>query len=354
MVYLGDISYSLYLWHWPLIVFSRAIWPGISIAPPIAAALSFAPAILSTRFVESRFLNGLESKQVTKKPLVGIVIISFLPLLTSGIAVRIAESGLGIDGIEHESDHYASLLGNDCAGYPTEFEKKCSSGEYGSSFVALLYGDSQAQAASTGLKDAISELGGQLIVAAAGGCPLLLIKINGQCDSFNNARFSKIKEISPDFVVVVNHQTAYRDENLSGGRVASWSASSNQIEGLAMTLEFFDKLRIPVIVQGEIPVCDFKVNFLSRVLNRNSCMRNLDAQTLHLEFINASQKLVSRFEHHAFIDPTDVICPNSRCAPFLKGKMVFVDVSHLSPSGSRLLTPQYSEAIKKVLEQKKN
>ena len=27
----GDLSYSIYLWHWPFIVFAKAIWPG---APP--------------------------------------------------------------------------------------------------------------------------------------------------------------------------------------------------------------------------------------------------------------------------------------------------------------------------------
>ncbi|MFM9003409.1 MAG: SGNH hydrolase domain-containing protein, partial [Acidimicrobiaceae bacterium] len=81
-------------------------------------------------------------------------------------------------------------------------------------------------------------------------------------------------------------------------------------------------------------------------------MRNFDQQAVHLEFLSATQELVSRYEKHIFFDPTGMICPNLKCSPFLNNKMVFVDVSHLSPSGSRLLTPLYVAAIKEVLEQK--
>ena len=353
LVYLGDISYSLYLWHWPLIVFSRAIWPGTSDAPLIAAAISFLPAVLSARYVESVFLNSLKSKHVGNIRRTGLVVLAILPLLISGAGFQVADSGLGIDGIEFESDHFASLLGNDCSQFQKEFETKCLYGDDSSKFVAFLFGDSQAQAASTGVVDAIAELSGQLVIATGGGCPFLLVEINGQCDSFNEVRFSKIRELNPDFVIIVNHQTAYRFERMSGTRVSSWSTATKQIEALSKTLEWLDNLKIPAVVQGEIPVCDFKLNLISRVLNwRQSCLRNFDRQTQHLEFLSSTQKVVSKFDRHVFFDPTSVICPNSKCAPFSSKKMVFVDISHLSPSGSSLVTPLYIEAIKQVLEQK--
>ncbi len=51
-VFIGDISYSWYLWHWPCIVFARATWPGPWSAP-LAAAVSIVPAWLSYRYVEN-------------------------------------------------------------------------------------------------------------------------------------------------------------------------------------------------------------------------------------------------------------------------------------------------------------
>ena len=52
MVSLGDWSYSIYLWHWPLIVFANHLWPDVSFAAPLAAALSILPAVASYRWIE--------------------------------------------------------------------------------------------------------------------------------------------------------------------------------------------------------------------------------------------------------------------------------------------------------------
>lgn len=349
LVYVGNISYSLYLWHWPLIVFSRAIWPGISYAPLIAVVISFLPAVLSFKFIESR--RRFQTKPSRFKTFHLAFLFVFLPLLVSLMTLRAADTGLGISGIESKNDDFASQLRNGCGSYQKEFDTKCKVGPDESKFIVYLFGDSHAQAASTGVAEAVSELGGTLIIAGGGGCPFLLINTTPFCNQFNDIRLEKTKLLNPDLVIIVNHQTSWLVDRLNdGGR--PWATKSNQIEGLSRTLDWLDNLKIPAIVQGEIPICDFKVNLLSRFsVKRQSCLRNFDRQPLHLELLGATQKLVSNYKRHIFFDPTGAICPRLKCAPFLNKKMVFADVSHLSPSGSRLLTPIYKEAIEKVLEQ---
>jgi len=57
-VWIGDLSYSWYLWHWPLIVFAVALWPGSGAAPRVAAIVSLLPAWLSYRYVENPIRYG--------------------------------------------------------------------------------------------------------------------------------------------------------------------------------------------------------------------------------------------------------------------------------------------------------
>ncbi len=52
LVFIGDLSYSWYLWHWPLIVFAALLFPNQPLVLVTAAAASFLPALLSYRLVE--------------------------------------------------------------------------------------------------------------------------------------------------------------------------------------------------------------------------------------------------------------------------------------------------------------
>ena len=64
MVWVGGLSYSLYLWHWPLLVSAEARWEDLSVPAGLAiAAFSAVPAYLSYRFIENpiRFSDKLSA-----------------------------------------------------------------------------------------------------------------------------------------------------------------------------------------------------------------------------------------------------------------------------------------------------
>lgn len=50
---IGDVSYSLYLWHWPLIVFAVLLWPQSPYIAVVAALVSIIPSVLSYRLLEN-------------------------------------------------------------------------------------------------------------------------------------------------------------------------------------------------------------------------------------------------------------------------------------------------------------
>jgi peptidoglycan/LPS O-acetylase OafA/YrhL len=346
LVYIGDISYSLYLWHWPFIVFARAIWPGTSLAPFVAALLSVFPAVASYNFIEKRFReNRALAETKTLRLTAALMAVS---LIFSFALDEAADSGLGLVVPEIRSDNFASGLNNNCTEFPTNFEVECSVGPNDAPFLVYLFGDSNAAAASTGVAEAVLSMGGALVIAAGSGCPFLATSPTDLCAAFNKTRFNSVEKREPDVVLIVNHQSNYLVDNYH-----PWGKAENMLQSLSQTLLWLDTLGIPAIVQGEIPFCDFKINFVSRLSSkRKSCEGNYDQQLDHLELLFATERLTKDFAQHYFFDPRFTVCPKELCAPFLNGKMVFVDRDHLSPSGSRMLTPIFVDAIKKVLEQK--
>jgi peptidoglycan/LPS O-acetylase OafA/YrhL len=88
MVKVGDWSYSIYLWHWPFIVFAALLWPGSSDALLIAAALSFAPALASYKWVEQPIRTWPRLTKPRLATLVAAVVLS--PILVAGAMGSIA------------------------------------------------------------------------------------------------------------------------------------------------------------------------------------------------------------------------------------------------------------------------
>ncbi len=72
LVSVGDLAYSWYLWHWPLIVFARFTWPRSAGVLVAAAVLALVPAMLSFAWVEQPLrrrtsFTGVRALQVGRR-----------------------------------------------------------------------------------------------------------------------------------------------------------------------------------------------------------------------------------------------------------------------------------------------
>jgi peptidoglycan/LPS O-acetylase OafA/YrhL len=339
LVYLGDISYSLYLWHWPLIVFSRAIWPGTSDAPLIAAAISLFPAVASFRFIESRRQSPTDL--LNSKTIRLTLLLILLPLVVSLITFRIANTGLGIPVPESKLLNFATL--NYCGDGVESWDLNCSFGDSNPRFTAVLIGDSNARSASDGVFDAVRSLGGALFISVKSGCSMIDNAVEPDCQKLNLKRFEKLKTLKPDLVILVSNYTAYLG-NFREDQI---------IKGLERTIEFMANSKIPVVVQGQIPDCYFSQSLIKALTNKiYECEIGLAEQLERSRLIKASQIVTSKSDENVFIDTTDAVCPKLECRSYRNDNWIYSDSNHLSPTGSKMLTPLYVEAIKQVLEQK--
>lgn len=192
---IGLVSYSWYLWHWPVLVIVRHL----SITEPphayllAAALLSIVPAILSWRFVERPFRTPRVKSGGTTKPIaVGISISAVFcafavsVMQTSGFENRLPETAW----IALKASKDISAVEKCHADYRVAWSVKartCRLGPVDQSDnpTFLVWGDSHAQAMSPAFDRAAELMGTNGILVARGGCPPL-IGINQNRQGFHD------------------------------------------------------------------------------------------------------------------------------------------------------------------------
>lgn len=185
-VWIGRISYSLYLWHWPVFVYLRQWRGGGQLSADWAAggiALSFALAWLTYRLIEQPARRAaVPFRRVVTACGAGAALIllaaaaviasrGFPSRFSSAVLARAAQS-------TDYSPHARSCTGKPLA----DLERDCWFGQ-GSRSVAI-WGDSHAAAEVQGIAAGLSS---QAVLISEGGCPPTLASpgIPILCDRHN-------------------------------------------------------------------------------------------------------------------------------------------------------------------------
>ncbi len=170
---LGLISYSLYLWHWPVIVLLEGML-GVAALPPIwglaAVAVSLLLATLSWRHVEQPFRTPGRFSRTTIFALAGTSIAAVLAVaaglwVARGLPGRLApdESAL-IEARYDRNPRRAACMGRSVA------EGLCAIGREGAEPSFLLWGDSHADSLQPGIELAAERAGERGLVASYEAC----------------------------------------------------------------------------------------------------------------------------------------------------------------------------------------
>jgi len=171
IVKVGDLSYSWYLWHWPLIVFAGILFTESAAWKVIGAAVSLPIAWLSYRYIENpvRFSPGATP---TRTVVIGVVC-TLVPL---AMAVAILSWHSEVKS-NWQRDPFALHQDNlrGCDG-PKSLDQKpadCTWPVVGASSRAVLIGDSLAGQYTEGFTTAMTKAGVTAQVATLSGCPFL-------------------------------------------------------------------------------------------------------------------------------------------------------------------------------------
>jgi peptidoglycan/LPS O-acetylase OafA/YrhL len=337
IVFIGLISYPLYLWHWPLLSFATILQseaPSAAVRV-VAVALSVALAALTYLLVELPIRRQ-------RRPRVALGLAA--GLATLGIAGLSVYAAAGINSrfdldvrAIRQGPRTDSLCLDSFPGAKTGVVNYCKT--TASSHPAVLFmGDSRSQAIYDG-NVAVLGRGYPLMLLGRGGCPPLLnVAIDSDsrergCNDTWNLLVKYVRQMQPRVIVLVGGGSHYLTESANHAH-AFEQGLRNLIAALQGTSRVIYVREIPGY--GSAPAC-----FLRRIrLPGGGCAPEVPRSTVESDmasYNHALDEIQREFPALRVIDSIPILCGPTSCSQRLEsGEIIYSDELHLSPAGARL------------------
>lgn len=361
---LGDVSYSWYLWHWPLIVFAAALWPGSTVATIIAAVVSLGPAWFSYRLVENpiRFRPSPRTRRTiglgalsASAPIVAAFVLSFA-------YVQLTQTDLWVPFRKHADVE----RGCDSLVPVGERSSTCRWSAEDAAGVAALIGDSNAGQFTEGFVAAANAAGLDALVATRSACPFVDLGVvdrdNGSdpvaCRGFVERSTADLVATAPDVVVIAGasdfyiERSRYELRSPDGSAVyrtpdekaAAWEA------GLRRTIERLSAAGIKVIIATPVPRLPggwAPIEMAPLRLSRPSLydVSSDRAAALRWRARAVAAETAAADGNAVILDTFDDLCPSDRCLAREGTAWIFRDSEHISIEASLRLTDRFSEVL---------
>ncbi|WP_374974007.1 acyltransferase family protein [Acinetobacter venetianus] len=360
---IGKWSYSIYVWHWPLVVgglyFSLKNWEIYGIL------LSIVIGFLSYKLIEQIDFKRVKSwKDIYQvKPLYMMVIV-----FTVSCTIK------KTDGAEaHYSTRIIEILDEINNNNPYKCDPgfrdprilPCNIGKT-EPVKAVVLGDSHANALATSVA-AVFDLNKEgILTLTKSGCPYILGAkfTNKNCERINVERSILLeKEKGIPIVLVNRYLLQIEGENLPEkvDKKEPPKIYFKQVdEPKAETYIGFEKnlqLSIctltqtnPVYIVLPLPEMGFDVprEMAKQILfdhESHNKYLSLEVYNKRAGKINAILNRVASQCGADILDPTKILCSTGQCIMEYKGRPIYRDGDHLSEYGNKLLTPMFKSAL---------
>ena len=348
-VWVGDLSYSLYLWHWPLIVFTSLRWPGATTLL-LAAVVSFVPAWLSYRYVETPLRAPRQRSRVSVFGLgVGTAAAAAalaFALGTVGVAVVPEAASYRAEAATLPVGRASGCMIRDRPYVPADIDR-CFTRVARPKGWVMLVGDSHADAISNGVVTAASRLGYDVLTLTGAQCEFARHPAPSNflpnCAAMNNDLLDRATGTNPPALVVMSHWGAARQETEH-----DWP------QALDPTLAELRRARVPVLFMLDVP------NFAAWDAGQPAACRgglldfNCTLPRQQVEAIQGSARaaeiaLTRGGPGVTVYDPWPHFCNARVCSSVVNGRLAYRDFAHLNAIGGGILAPDLQRAMRTAI-----
>jgi peptidoglycan/LPS O-acetylase OafA/YrhL len=286
LTFIGRISYSWYLWHWPLLAFMHIIGGAHlpAAAPALAVATSFAAAVLSWRFIERPFRGSLRAPapMLMRYGLAAAALLLLYGLVgfSRGVPQR-------FPALAHMEAVGRALSNDPCLAGLTKNEPSLKPACVGSSptgQAVALWGDSHSAALAPGFRSAAATQGYAFVQLGKASCPPLIGATHfiprqpllaAGCERFNRKALALLQaDRNIRVVVLAAAWSAPLNRTWQDGWLVSDPAHESEIptpeancrlfvDSLKATLHALQAAGKQVIVVEDVP--SFEIDLLWRV-----------------------------------------------------------------------------------------
>ncbi|TCM62798.1 peptidoglycan/LPS O-acetylase OafA/YrhL [Acinetobacter calcoaceticus] len=365
---IGKWSYSIYLWHWPIVVFGVIFeinqWWVYGI--PLSLFLGY----LSYQYVESyRFPSYLNWADILKlKPLwLSIIIASLGSWLykSNGAIWHYSDQVIIASKESNNKNPYKCMQDEEGKKSPLP---KCFIGQKGS-ITAIMIGDSHADAVTTALSANINLQQHAVLALTRASCPFVLNarsnKTDDTCYQENFARIAEAKKYPGIPIFITARWSAYiygqsdpARIKVGDNRALMYFGDEKYMSEPALLNAFSQNLtqtlcsltpHSPVYITLPIPEMDRDIpKVLSRhILQHRETALSIDRQ--HYDQRNSGIRAIiqqaAKTCAATVLDPAEILCPNGKCIAEFNGRPIYYDSDHMSEYGNKLLSPMFKSAL---------
>jgi peptidoglycan/LPS O-acetylase OafA/YrhL len=339
--WLGDISYPLYLWHWPILVLP-SVWLSKSLTifqTVLCLLVTLIFAHLTSKYIEQPFRYKNFSTNVIYKGLIGITASS----VGLGILINLNSSNIISPKISQYSFDLKKvarlpiIYEDGChANYGQVNTTKCLYGDKSSAKQIVLFGDSHAAQWFPAVEDIASNRGYQLFSFTKASCSAIdLPRSNkvafkySECKKWQQNQITKIKKIKPNLLIITNSEHYELKLKENSKKYFFQLAQRKLYEELSPVSE-----KIVFLVDTPKPQIDIPACLASS--KETKCNQ-----------INKPEKFI--WSGYKSIDLTNWFC-TSKCEAIKEDYIIYRDASHISVAAALAATkPLQKELVKNGL-----
>ncbi len=340
VIYVGKISYSLYLWHWPVIVFSRYLSVHENLVWVLVAMLSL--AILSYHFVESTLRHRSTLTTGLALGITTVLVAAFSPLVFLRESPLLAKLG-DISSIESISRGYQYEAGD---ALKTKATVEFGAAVSGDPDICVI-GSSHARVLCGGIAEYAQRRGVSGLSLATSGSGITTTEAVPEVPdavTLNKLRFDEFNKISPKLSIVAGW----------------WSAEMEQTDFESVfqaKIQNISKRSDQVVIVGQVPMIQLPAEY-HKAMRKYAIAQFFSLGKVRFDELvgaNEANRLIKEelegmnLSNVTFVDPYKAfIDADGKVRVIGDGKFLYSDYHHLNDSGAEVLV---SDVLSEIFDQ---